>query len=339
MNSEPENPEEEGCLHIYRIVVDGDSFNVVRVSDTSPRADAPRSQSVPTPASPTRPKSLRRLPRLSRLPDPPRLTRSVIFSGAGALVAVVLTVCALLSSVHTSREPAGQPEAITSAPVAEITLPAATLAPTPTPTLQSPTPTFSRPAARKRPRTADAAALAARSLTGLEMRGVRGTEVRGQAREVARTAADTTASTEAPFNGYLYDLPRNGAFKVSWSAAVSALPNSVRQANPWLVTLESTAAPNEAIETPEGARYVLATGCDPRDCTQRSLRVVFNRRTGTVAAAAYLAGTWYWFGSDAVVDRGALLATVARARLRIADRFPLPAPGAAAVERFVAAVQ
>jgi len=145
-------------------------------------------------------------------------------------------------------------------------------------------------------------------------------------------------ATQPPFSGYLYDLPRSRAFARSWSAAVATLPDSVRAANPWLVTLEATAAPNEPIQAPQGGKYVLAWGCDPRACRARSIQVAFNVRTGAVAAAAYLDGAWHAFGSGAVDDRATLLASIARARVGLAARFPLPEGGAPAVERFIAAV-
>ena len=156
-----------------------------------------------------------------------------------------------------------------------------------------------------------------------------------QAAMLIETVVDRTATTPPPFNGYLYDLPRSAAFARSWRSALSSLPAGVGARNPWLASLEITAAPNEAIETRSGERYILAWGCDPSDCARRSVHLAYNAATRAVAATIY-DGTWHTFGSATIDDRATLLAQIACQRLGPGKRVPLKPNDAASAERFIA---
>lgn len=156
-----------------------------------------------------------------------------------------------------------------------------------------------------------------------------------QAATLIETVVDRTATASPPFNGYLYDLPRNAAFARSWRSALASLPAGVSARNAWLVSLETTAAPNEAIETRSGERYILAWGCDPSDCVRRSVQLAYNASTGAVAATVY-DGAWHTFGSTTIDDRATLLAQIACQRLGPGKRIPLGPNDAASAERFIA---
>ena len=150
------------------------------------------------------------------------------------------------------------------------------------------------------------------------------------------TAVDRTSTAVPPFNGYLYDLPRSPAFARSWQSAISALPIGVRASNRWLVTLETTAAPNEAIETRSGQRYILAWGCDPSDCVGRFAEIAYHTSTRALVTNVCLDGTWRTLGSQSIDDRATVLAQTARERLGVREPFPLRARDAEKAEQFIA---
>jgi hypothetical protein len=187
---------------------------------------------------------------------------------------------------------------------------------------------------RARPRAATPAAPSGRSPNPAAAPS-RATKIHIQATALIETAVDRTATASPPFNGYLYDLPRSAAFARSWRFALSNLPADVSAGNAWLVRLETTAAPNEAIETRSGERYILAWGCDPSDCARRSVQLAYNASTGAVAATLY-DGAWHTFGSTVIDDRATLLAQIACERLGPGKRIPLRANDAANAERFIA---
>jgi curved DNA-binding protein CbpA len=185
---------------------------------------------------------------------------------------------------------------------------------------------------------ADSALVAAHALSGSELLGAAPEAVRSSAQRVAANAVDETSSARPPYDGYLYDLPRNRAFAVAWHNLVATVPNSVRAANLWLVGLNATAEPNEAIATPAGGRYLIAWGCDPHDCASGSVEVAYNQRTGAICALTYVAGGWHALGSTAIDDRATLLAAVASRRLFSGAALPLRGEDAVAADRFIGAV-
>ncbi len=164
----------------------------------------------------------------------------------------------------------------------------------------------------------------------------RAQQIHAQAVTLIRTAVDRTSTVVPPFNGYLYDLPRSSAFAHSWQSAISALPIGVRTSNRWLVTLETTAAPNEAIETRSGQRYILAWGCDPSDCVARFAEIAYHTSTRAVVTNVCLDGTWRTLGSPSIDDRATVLAQTARERIGVREPFPLRALDAEKAERFIA---
>jgi hypothetical protein len=163
----------------------------------------------------------------------------------------------------------------------------------------------------------------------------RGERVRIQAAALIETVVDRTASVAPPYNGYLYDLPRSAAFERAWRSALSTVPAGQRASNAWLASLQATAAPNEAIETRSGKRYILAWGCDPAACAGRSVVIAYDASTEAVAATLY-DGAWHTFGSAAIDDRATLLAQVACQQLGPGKRIPLGANDAAKAKQFIA---
>jgi hypothetical protein len=187
---------------------------------------------------------------------------------------------------------------------------------------------------RARPRAAPPAAPSVRTPSPAVALS-RAMKIHIQAAALIETAVDRTATASPPFNGYLYDLPRSAAFARSWRSALSSLPPGVGARNAWLASLETTAAPNEAIETRSGERYILAWGCDPSACARRSLQLAYNISTGAVAATVH-DGALHTFGSRAIDDRATLLAQIACERLGPGKRIPLGAQDAASAKHFIA---
>jgi hypothetical protein len=164
----------------------------------------------------------------------------------------------------------------------------------------------------------------------------RAQRIHAQASALVRTAVDRTSTVLPPFNGYLYDLPRSPGFERSWQSMISALPAGVRASNRWLVTLETTATPNEAIETRSGQQYILAWGCDPSNCAGRFAEVAYHVSTRALVTNVCLDGSWRTLGSRSIDDRATVLAQTARERLGVREPFPLRAFDAEKAERFIA---
>ncbi|MBD5653657.1 MAG: DnaJ domain-containing protein [Candidatus Eremiobacteraeota bacterium] len=138
---------------------------------------------------------------------------------------------------------------------------------------------------------------------------------------------------------FLFDLPSDKSFALAYDVAVMSLPAADRERNPWVVTLETTSEPSDAVEVAQSDDYVLARGCAPGRCADGFVSVAYNGGTHAVAGAAYYDGKWHEFGSKALTDRAMAVLSVARNRLPLARRLALDPAERLVLRRFVSEVR
>jgi hypothetical protein len=158
--------------------------------------------------------------------------------------------------------------------------------------------------------------------------------------DVTRLASVVRTRAVAPNRAvYLFDLANDEAFSLAYEAAVVTLPSKVRSDNPWLVTLETTSQPSDAVEVPRSGSYVLARGCAPGKCNDGFVSIAYNLATHAVAGAAYIDSRWHTFGSLDPADRAMLVLAVARNRLPFARRFTLDATRESQLRGYIDEIQ
>lgn len=156
--------------------------------------------------------------------------------------------------------------------------------------------------------------------------------------DVARLAELVRPHAVPAGHTYLFELPADKAFALAYESAVATLPESERERNPWLVTLETTSQPSEAVAMSRSDDYVLARGCDPRTCDDGFVSIAYNAVTHAVAGAAYFAERWHHFGSNALPDRAMVMLAVAGNRLPLERRFALDPAREAELHRFIESI-
>jgi hypothetical protein len=156
--------------------------------------------------------------------------------------------------------------------------------------------------------------------------------------DAARLAGIVRPQPVPPGQTYLFELAADKAFALAYESAVATLPEADRERHPWLVTLETTSQPSEAVEMPRSDDYVLARGCDPRTCDDGFVSIAYNAATHAVAGAAYFAERWHPFGSNALPDRAMVMLAVAGNRLPLERRFALEPAREAELHRFIESI-